>query len=50
MFTAQVYKIAVLSLSGIMEEAYTVHEVIRRFNQENAALIHHRLTRILFGF
>ena len=36
MFTAQVYKIAVLSLSGIMEEVYTVHEVIRRFNQENA--------------
>lgn len=36
MFTAQVYKIAVLSLSGIMEELYTAQEVIRNWNQENA--------------
>lgn len=36
MFTAQVYKIAVLSLSGIMEEVYTAQEVIRRYNQDNA--------------
>ena len=36
MFTAQVYKIAVLSLSGIMEEVYTAQEVIRKDNQENA--------------
>lgn len=36
MFTAQVYKIAVLSLSGIMEEVYTAQEVIRKYNQENA--------------
>lgn len=35
MFTAQVYKIAVLSLSGIMEEVYTAQEVIRNWNQEN---------------
>lgn len=36
MFTAQVYKVAVLSLSGIMEEVYTAQEVIRKDNQENA--------------
>ena len=36
MFTAQVYKIAVLSLSGIMEEVFTAQEVIRKWNQENA--------------
>lgn len=36
MFTVQVYKIEVLSLSGIMEEIYTAHEVIRKYNQENA--------------
>lgn len=35
-FTAQVYKVAVLSLSGIMEEVYTAQEVIRNWNQENA--------------
>ena len=36
MFTTQVYKIAVLSLSGIMEEVYTAQEVIRKYKQENA--------------
>ena len=36
MFTAQVYKTAVISLSGIMEELYTAQDVIRRWNQENA--------------
>ena len=36
MFKADVYKIAVLSLSGIMDEVYTAQEVIRRYNQENA--------------
>lgn len=36
MFIAQVYKTAVLSLSGIMEEVYTAQEVIRKWNQENA--------------
>lgn len=36
MFTALVYKVAVLSLSGIMEEVYTAQEVIRNWNQENA--------------
>ncbi len=36
MFTAQVYKIAVLSLSGIMDEVYAAQEVIRKYNQENA--------------
>lgn len=36
MFTAQVYKVAVLSLSGIMEEVYTAQEVIRNWNQEYA--------------
>ncbi len=36
MFKADVYKIAVLSLSGIMEEVYTAQEVISKWNQENA--------------
>jgi len=36
MFTAQVYKTVVLSLSGIMDEVYTAQEVIRRYNHENA--------------
>lgn len=36
MFKADVYKIAVLSLSGIMDEVYTAQEVIRRYNQGNA--------------
>ena len=36
MFTAQVYKIQIVCLSGIMEETYTAQEVIRKWNQENA--------------
>lgn len=36
MFKANVYKIAVLSLFGIMKEVYAAQESIRKWNQENA--------------
>lgn len=36
MFTAQVYKVQILCLSGIMEETYVAQEVIKKYNQENA--------------
>jgi len=37
MFTASVFKITVVSLSGIMEETYAAKEAIMRWNQANAA-------------
>ncbi len=36
MFTAQVYKVQIVCLSGIMEEVYTAQELIRKCNQNNA--------------
>ena len=36
MFTAQVNKVQILSLSGIMEDVYTAPKVIRKWNMENA--------------
>ena len=36
MFTTQVYRVIVSSLSGTMEEIYVVKDVIRKWNQENA--------------
>lgn len=36
MFTASVYKIAVLSLSGMVEETYAVKEQVRKWNLSNA--------------
>lgn len=36
MFNAKVYKIAVFSLSGIMEETYAAKETIRKWNEANA--------------
>jgi len=36
MFTAQVFKVQMVCLSGIMEETYVAQEAIRKFNQENA--------------
>ena len=36
MFTAQVYKVQIVCLSGIMEEVYTAQEMIHKYNQENA--------------
>ncbi len=36
MFEAKVYKIAVVSLSGIMEEVYAAKEEIRKWNEEKA--------------
>ena len=35
MFTAQVCKVQIVCLSGIMEEMYVAQEVIRKYNQEN---------------
>lgn len=37
MFTASVYKIAVVSLSGIMDETYAAKEAINQWNQANAS-------------
>lgn len=37
MFTANVFKIAVVSLSGIMDETYVAKEVIRQWNQAKAS-------------
>lgn len=36
MFNAKVYKIAVISLSGVMEETYAAKEIVQKWNQENA--------------
>lgn len=36
MFEAKVYKITVLSLSGIMEEVYAAKQTILQWNQECA--------------
>lgn len=36
MFTASVYKIAVLSLSGMVEETYAAKEQVRKWNTSNA--------------
>ncbi len=36
MFTAQVFLVQIVCLSGIMEEVCIAHELIRKFNQENA--------------
>ena len=36
MFEAKVYRIAVVSLSGIMEEVYAAKEEIRKWNEEKA--------------
>ena len=36
MFTASVYKIAVISLSGMMEETYAAKEEVRRWDLSNA--------------
>ena len=36
MFNAKVYKIAVFSLSGIMEETFAAKETIRKWNEANA--------------
>lgn len=36
MFEAKVYKIAVFSLSGIMDETYAAKECVRRWNADNA--------------
>ncbi len=36
MFTANVYRIMVGSLSGAMEEVYVAKETIRKWNQQNA--------------
>ena len=36
MFTASVYKIAVLSLSGMVEEIYAAKEQVRKWNSSNA--------------
>lgn len=36
MFNAKVYKIAVISLSGVMEETYAAKETVQKWNQENA--------------
>ena len=36
MFTASVFKIAVISLSGIMDETFAAQEAVRRWNQANA--------------
>lgn len=37
MFEAKVYTIAILSLSGMMDETHTARETVSRFNQQNAA-------------
>lgn len=37
MFTANVFKIAVVSLSGILDETYVAKEVIRQWNQAKAS-------------
>ena len=36
MFTAQVYTVQILCLSGIMDETHLAQEIIRKWNQENA--------------
>jgi co-chaperonin GroES (HSP10) len=36
MFTAQVYTVQILCLSGIMDEMHLAQEIIRKWNQENA--------------
>ncbi len=36
MFTASVYKIAVLSLSCMVEETYAAKEQVRKWNSSNA--------------
>lgn len=36
MFTAQVYKVQIVCLSGIMEEMYVAQEVIKKYDQEKA--------------
>lgn len=36
MFNAKVYKIAILSLSGMIEETYAVKEAVRQYNQQQA--------------
>lgn len=36
MFTAQVYTVQILCLSGMMDETHLAQEVIRKWNQENA--------------
>jgi len=36
MFTAQVYTVQILCLSGIMDEKHLAQETIRKWNQENA--------------
>lgn len=36
MFIAKVYKIAVISLSGIMEETYAAKETVNKWNKANA--------------
>ena len=37
MFNAKVYKISVVSLSGILDETYVAKEVIRQWNQAKAS-------------
>jgi len=36
MFTASVFKIAVISLSGIMDETFAAKEAVRRWNEADA--------------
>lgn len=36
MFTAQVYTVQILCLSGMMDETHLAQEIIRNWNQENA--------------
>jgi hypothetical protein len=36
MFTAQVYTVQILCLSGMMDETHLAQEIIRKWNQENA--------------
>lgn len=36
MFTAQVYTVQILCLSGMMDETHLAQEIIRKWNQENS--------------